>query len=62
MLSHGTDILLQTAGLPIMHMNYASAPLIVAIIVYRNVYNVFGGWARGGRAASTACQIQKTTP
>lgn len=43
-LSSGTDLLLQATGLPILELNYASAPLIVAIIVYRTLYNVVGGY------------------
>jgi hypothetical protein len=43
-LSFGTDFLLQAMGLPILKLNYASGPLIVAIIVYRNAYNVLGGY------------------
>lgn len=43
-LSYGTDFLLQATGLPVLQMNYASASLIVAIIVYRNAYNVLGGY------------------
>jgi hypothetical protein len=43
-LSHGTDLLLRATGLPVMNLNDASAPLVVAIILYRNAYNVAGGY------------------
>lgn len=43
-LSYGTDFLLQATGLPILRLNYASGPLVIAIIVYRTIYNVVGGY------------------
>jgi hypothetical protein len=51
-LSHGTDLLLQAAGLPIMHLNYASMPVVVAIIIYRNIFNVVGGYVAARLAPS----------
>lgn len=43
-LSYGTDFLLHATGLPVLQLNYASWPLVAAIIVYRNAYNVLGGY------------------
>jgi hypothetical protein len=51
-LSYGTDFLPQATGLPILRLNYASWPLIVAIVVYRNVYNVAGGYIAAKLAPS----------
>lgn len=51
-LSYGTDFLLQATGLPTMRLNDASVPLIVAIIVYRSVYNVIGGYIAARLAPS----------
>jgi hypothetical protein len=43
-LSYGTDFLLQAIGLPIRPLSCTSAPLVVAIIFYRTIYNVIGGY------------------
>ena len=51
-LSYGTDYLLEATGLPIHRLNYATDAVIVLIIVYRNIYNIVGGYLAARLAPS----------
>jgi hypothetical protein len=43
-LSMATDFLLAALGLPVEHLQAAAWPFVLAIVVYRNVYNVLGSY------------------